>query len=380
MSIQAKEIKLVPLSEIKLNPKNRNKHPQEQIDRIVEIIRYQGFRRPVTISNLSGFLSCGEGRYLAAKKLKLTHIPAMFQDYESAEQEYADGIADNAIDKWAELDLTSIQNDLADLGSDFNLDMLGIKDFKLVETETLEPGCDEDAVPEHVEPKTKLGDLYKLGNHRLLCGDSTNIQHVERLMDGEKADMVFTDPPYGISYGGRGQNGATKGNDFGEILNDDSVQVAKDAFRLCVSLEIPIHIFWGANFYPSVFPDQKTWIVWDKQIVGDNYSACELAYTNKTGRIRKFTHQWHGMIKQSERGERRVHPTQKPVALAEWCFENYGKPKSVLDLFGGSGSTLIACEKTKRKAYLMELDPKYCDVIVARWEKYTGQKAELISG
>ncbi len=131
--IEAKEIKLVPLSEIKLNPKNRNIHPPEQIDRLAEIIKYQGFRRPVTISKRSGLLSCGEGRYLAAKQIGMTHIPAMFQDYESEEQEYADGIADNAIDKWAELDKSLILQDTLELGPDFDLKMLGLNDFVLPE-------------------------------------------------------------------------------------------------------------------------------------------------------------------------------------------------------------------------------------------------------
>lgn len=133
MQIQAKEIKLVPLSEIKLNVNNRNRHPPDQIDRIVEIIKYQGFRRPGTISNQTGFLVCGEGRYLAAKKMGLKEMPIMFQDYESEDQEYADGIADNAVDKWAELDKSLILTDILDKGPDFNLDFLGIKDFKLPE-------------------------------------------------------------------------------------------------------------------------------------------------------------------------------------------------------------------------------------------------------
>jgi len=131
VQIQAKDIVLVPIGEIKLNPKNRNKHPKEQIDRLADIIKYQGFRRPVTISNRSGTLSCGEGRYLAAKKLKMTHIPATYQDYDSEEQEYADGIADNALDKWAELDLSGINVDLAELGPDFDINLLGLKDFVL---------------------------------------------------------------------------------------------------------------------------------------------------------------------------------------------------------------------------------------------------------
>ena len=177
--IQAKEIKLVPISEIKLDPKNRNKHPKEQIERLAAIIEYQGFRNPVVISNRTGYLKAGEGRFLAAKKLKLKEIPATFQDFDSEEQETAYGISDNAISAWAELDLSGINADIPDLGENFNVDLLGIKNFSVEQIES-EPGCDEDEVPEHVEPKTKLGDLYQLGNHRLLCGDSTSIDAVEK--------------------------------------------------------------------------------------------------------------------------------------------------------------------------------------------------------
>jgi len=118
--------------------------------------------------------------------------------------------------------------------------------------------------------------------------------------------------------------------------------------------------------------------VWDKQREGNTFSGAELAYVNKGVRVDVFRHMWHGMVKASEHGQKRVHPTQKPTALAKWCFDNYGKPQTVLDLFGGSGSTLIACEETKKNCLMMELDPKYCDVIVKRWENFTGKKAELV--
>lgn len=378
--IQAKEIKMVPLAEIKLNPKNRNKHPVEQIDRLIEIIKYQGFRRPVTISKLSGFLSCGEGRYLAAKKLKLESIPAMYQDYESPDQEYADGIADNAIDKWAELDLSSIQNDLADLGADFNTDMLGIDGFSI--GETMEVQSDENEVPEHVEPKTKLGDIYQLGNHRLMCGDSTSIDAVEKLMNGEKADMVFTDPPYGIKYDDtkHKDHGSYKASNFGMIKGDDKEFQWSDFEWLNQDEQI----WFGGNYYCKQLPQSGSWYVWDKK--SEAMQANGMLFTNdfelawsKTKHKQEICRLlWAGAINK-EKGESRLHPTQKPISLVEWFFERI-KADSVLDLFGGSGSTLIACEKTNRKCFMMELDPHYCDVIVARWEKYTGKEAVFIGG
>lgn len=369
------QIEWVDLSKLKKDPENTNKHPKDQIDRLAKIIEYQGWRHPI-IATSDNVIRAGEGRYLAAKKLKLKKVPVCYQDFKDDDQLRAFVTSDNAIAAWAELDLSMINEQIGDFDPSFDIDLLGLKDFTIDIAERLEPQTDEDEVPEPEESVCKPGDLWILGEHRLLCGDSTNIQHVEKLMNGEKADMVFTDPPYGIKYSGKGQSGATKANDFGQIKNDDSIDVAKDSFNLAKSLCDSL-IFWGANFYSSVLDEQMSWIVWDKKTVGDNYSDCELAFTSKKGRIRKFEHQWHGMIKASEQGQKRVHPTQKPVALAEWCFENYGSPKKVLDLFGGSGSTLIACEKTNRKCYMMELDPHYCDVIINRWEQYTGKKAVL---
>jgi DNA modification methylase len=249
---------------------------------------------------------------------------------------------------------------------------------------------DEDEVPPvPVEPKSKLGDLYLLGNHRLLCGDSTKREDVERLMAGEKADMVFTDPPYGISIvqgnkvGGGGAFGGKKNeingakrievHEFAPVIGDESADTAADAYNLCAALEIPVLIFWGGNHYADRLPSSSCWIVWDKENTG-NFADAELAWTNQDTAVRIFKHMWNGMVKASERGESRVHPTQKPVALAEWCFEKYGKAKdAVLDLFGGSGSTLIACEKTGRKCFMMELDPIYCDVICLRYYNATGK-------
>jgi len=260
--------------------------------------------------------------------------------------------------------------------------------------------CDEDEVPDQVEPKTKLGDLYKLGNHRLLCGDSTNIQHVERLMNGEKADMVYTDPPYGISIVKTGTVGASAKIGFVSPKNAPSSVAKARQYKaiegddqpfdpnLILGLGVKTVILWGANHYASKLPDRPQWLIWDKKLESgaldhNNFSDCELAWTNQSALSAKiYRHTWSGMLRKGERKEElkdRVHPTQKPVGLCESVLLDFSKEKeSVLDIYGGSGSTLIACEKTNRKCFMMELDPHYCDVIVARWEKYTGEKAELI--
>lgn len=232
-----------------------------------------------------------------------------------------------------------------------------------------EPGLtDDDEVPEvPEEPKTKQGDLYALGEHRLMCGDSTNVLHVERLMDGEKADMVFTDPPYGVSAVSK--SGVLKERYKDDILGDQDTVAAIDSFNMCLSLKIDKMVFWGANYYTECLPSSGCWLVWDKNNGGSDQTDCELAWTNFKGAVRKYE-------KASEKTNR-VHPTQKPCELIEWVFSRWEGGKIIFDLFGGSGSTLIACEKTKRKCRMMELDPHYCDVIVKRWEDYTGRKARL---
>ena len=247
------------------------------------------------------------------------------------------------------------------------------------EPEEINGLIEDDEVPEVEESITKQGDLWILGEHRLLCGDATKKEDVERLMDGQKVDMVFTDPPYGIKHNGKGIKGKTDGNDFGQILNDNDILVAVSVFNMCVENYFDSTlIFWGANYYCQSIPNGYGWLVWDKEKEGNVFSGAELAFVNKGVRLDVFRHLWHGMIKGSEQGQKRIHPTQKPIALAEWSFSNYGNPKVVLDVFLGSGSTLIACEKTNRKCYGMEIDTNYCDVIVKRWEDYTGNKAERI--
>lgn len=360
---------LVSVSELKLNPKNRNVHPADQIERLAEILKYQGWRYPVKVSRLSGLVTSGHGRVEAARLNGWTEVPVNYQEYKNEEQEYADTIADNAIASWAELDLSGIQLDVSGLSTEFNIEFLGMKDFSIVEPEVI-PGCDEDEVPDHVEQKTRLGDIYQLGSHRLICGDSTSIDAVEKLMNGEKADMVFTDPPYGMSAVSN-SGVLSKSYTRGDIMNDDNVSVAKDAYSICAGLSIQKLIFWGANYYSSSLPDATCWLVWDKNNGQSDQMDCELAWTNLKGVTRQFT--------QASEKSNRVHPTQKPVSLAEWCLERW-EAGLVMDLFGGSGSTLIACEKTNRQCFMMELDPHYCDIIVARWEKYTGKKAQLHNG
>lgn len=368
------------------DPRNRNKHSKEQIDRFCKLLKTYGMRWPILVSEQTGVIKAGEGRLLAALKLGMPEVLVSYQDFESTEIEYGFGIADNAIAAWAELDLASIHHDIGDLGPDFDIELLGMDNFVVEPADKLPPGSDEDEVPTPKESICKLGDIWQLGRHRLMCGDSTNIQNIELLMNNQIMDMIFTDPPYGMNENTERAKASrgflAKANDFNKILGDENTDVAKEICGIAQQIS-DVVILWGANFYCHSLPETSNWLVWDKRVeenLTDDNSDCELAWVKTTkSSVRIFRHLWKGMIKGSEQGQKRVHPTQKPIALAEWCFSKYGNPRTVLDIFGGSGSTLIACEKTDRQCFMLELDPYYCDTIIARWEKYTGHQAIRIN-
>ncbi len=360
----------------KLVPWERNpRHNDGAVDKVAASIKELGFGAPIVARKGSNEIIAGHTRWKAAQKLGLEVVPVRFLDI-SDEKAQTMALADNKLGEIADWDNELLQEIALDLGDDL-MDLAGF-DEPLTEVEEVEGNTDPDDVPEAPEePTTKPGDLWILGDHRLLCGDSTNIQHVEKLMGGQKADMVFTDPPYGISYKSPSGSGMAKRGDYAVIKGDEDPYDPSPLFGHC-----DLIVTWGANHYADKLPPSKAWLVWDKR-EGDainNNSDCELAWVSLGGSARLFHHKWNGMIKASEKKEKRVHPTQKPVALAEWAFELLDAGEFIIDLYGGSGSTLIACEKTRRKARLMELDPKYCDVIVKRWEDFTGNKAELADG
>tara|TARA_R100001082_G_scaffold7411_1_gene4521 strand:+ start:137 stop:1288 length:1152 start_codon:yes stop_codon:yes gene_type:complete len=381
---------MASIQDLKSDHKNARKRTDRSSSLIKESLEKFGAARSIVIDEENRILA-GNGTIEGAKAAGIKNLRVIETDGKeiiavkriglTEEDKVGLALADNRTSDLSEWDAEMLRQLSEEQDLEPWFDEGDLKEL-LGETEVLpaEGLTDPDDVPEiPEEPITKKGDLYILGNHRLLCGDSTNIQHVEKLMDGNKADMVYTDPPYGINYAGKGQKGLAKANDFGSIKNDTDTKVAEDVWALSQSLKITIQVFWGANFYCSKVNSGYSWIVWNKEVVGDNYSAAELAWTNQKGRIKMFTHQWHGMIKASEHGQARVHPTQKPVKLAEWSFNQFKNINVILDFFGGSGSTLIAAERTNRHSYLMELDPKYCDVIVKRWEDFTGNKAEHVT-
>ena len=367
---------------------NSRAHSDEQVVQIAASIKEFGFTNPLLIDEQGGIIA-GHGRLMAAKKLKLEQVPTITLAGLSDAQRKAYVIADNklALNAGWDLELLKIEIDeLKDL--DFDIDLLGFNADELAdlipEIETLADGK-EDEVPEPpVNPVTKRGDIWLLGNHRLMCGDSTSIDAVEKLLNGEKIDLVHTDPPYGIGEKGdrSGRGGLAQGSNLPDF-DDSSTDAAKDAYNLCEGLKIPRQVWWGANYYAHAVPETANWFVWDKRVEDkqkNTQSDCELAWVkSKWASVRIFRHVWKGMIKDSEHGQKRVHPTQKPVALVEWVIDYYKDVKTVLDLFGGSGSTLIGCEKKDCKAFIMELEPYYADVIIKRWQDYTGKEATLES-
>ena len=233
-----------------------------------------------------------------------------------------------------------------------------------------------------------MGKLVLKSEHRLTCGDSTSIDAVEKLIDGNTIDLIHTDPPYGINESGKREGRGNLGKKDSKILakgtnyvdfNDSTIDIAVDAFNLCEGLNIPRQVWWGANYYSHTIPQTNNWLVWDKR-TEDKYTNtngdAELAYVkSKWSSVRIFRHLWMGLVKGSEHGQARVHPTQKPIALAEWVYDYYNDIDTVMDLFGGSGFNIIASEKKGKRCFTMEFEPHYVDVIVNRWQNYTGKEA-----
>jgi DNA modification methylase len=377
------EIKEVEISALIPYAKNSRTHDDAQVAQIAASIKEFGWTNPILVDGTKGVIA-GHGRLLAARKLGMAKVPTIELKDMTEAQKKAYVIADNKLALNAGWDTNFLSLELQELkDQDFDLTLLGFDDKELdalLAPEVTEGLTDEDSVPDTpIEPKTKLGDIYILGNHRLMCGDSTSIDAVDKLLDGQRPDMVFTDPPYNIDYQGVKDKREKIKNDkmddaaFKDFLTQSLYSC--ETMYVCCSWQYS-HLFKEAM--ETIGRKPKAMIVWDKVNPAQNldkyYKQHELIYYygdfggHKTLR---------GDVWTLKRQKNTVHPTMKPVELIQLALEDQVGKHIVLDVFGGSGSTLIACEKLGRKARLMELDPKYCDVIVKRWENFTGKKAVL---
>jgi site-specific DNA-methyltransferase (adenine-specific) len=414
------KIEYLPVDSLEPYEKNTRKHQKEDISQIVKSIKKFGFDDPIGIWSDHNVIVEGHGRLMAAKKLGMKEVPVIRLDHLTDEQRRQYGIMHNRTAELSVWDMDMLAEELKDLDmSDFNIDF-GIpeedpdKDKTVVEV-------DAPSVDDIEEPVAKLGDIWQLGNHRVMCGDSTMIDDVEKLMDGVKADLVVTDPPYNVNYegsAGKIKNDNMENDKFREFLYDTF-----STMNMVMNPGAPFYIWHadseGYNFRGAcadVGLRVRECLIWVKNslVLGRSdyqwqHEPC--LYGWKEG----AAHTWNGKRKQTTVMEsldlmdeerlretikellsenydttilrenkplnNKLHPTMKPVRLIAKLIQNSSnKGGAVLDLFGGSGTTMIAAEQLDRNAYLMELDPKFVDVIIKRWEDFTGRKAVLLNG
>jgi len=380
-------IDYLPTTDLLPYAMNSRTHSDDQVAQIAASIKEFGFTNPILIDDAAGIIA-GHGRLMAAKRLNLTEVPTITLEGLTEAQKKAYVIADNKLALNAGWDTEALTAELRRLQElEFDLDLIGFDSdelAQLLEPEQVEGLTDEDDVPDVPEtPVTVEGDIWVLGNHRLMCGDSTSIDAVDKLLDGTRADMVFTDPPYGVAYQ---SNMRTKTQKFDVLKNDD------------VILDIAPVIEAASTGWVFVWTSWKVLTLWIEQFASFGYPTNQIIWFKGGGGIgdlkKTFSSDYETALVWNRGAQltgKRIgsvwkvgkdsaseyaHPTQKPVALAEEAIDKTTRVDyKILDLFGGSGSTLIACEKTNRNCYMMELDPKYCDVIVKRWQDYTGKKA-----
>lgn len=352
----------LPITELTPYAKNTRKHAEKDVRNIKKSIKNYGMNDPIGIWSDRNIIVEGHGRFEACKQLGMTEVPCIRLDHLTDKQRREYAIAHNATAELSEWDFDVLADEVLDLdldGFDFDFVFDAEEEIEIVEDEV--PDVDEES-----EPITKLGDIWQLGRHKLMCGDSTDRECVDMLMNGTKADMVMTDPPYGISAEkmtmGTGAKKFHRGDGWDEERPDIFI-----AFEIA-----PLVCIWGGNYFADKLPITNDWLIWHKKNDGLSFSECEMAWTNFGINCRHISHHWGK--------EKKQHVTMKPLSVIAWAIERAKEKANVIvDLFGGSGSTLIACEQLSRTCYMMELDPKYCDVIIKRWETLTGEKAVLIN-
>lgn len=385
-----------PISKLKGYAKNPRVHKKEDIDKTAAFIDRFGFKGAIIVRS-DGEVVDGHLRLKALKKLGWKEVPVVLGDEWTPEEVRAFRLGINRSAEWAEWDEELLQLELAELGeAGFDLSVL---DFEVdIAPPPAEGLTDADAVPEvKKDPVSKEGDIWILGKHRLMCGDSTEAANVALLMDGKKADMVFTDPPYGMKLDtdyssmknklefARDKN-IKNGKKYDAVIGDNDdfkdelIEAVFDSFGYCKEI-----FLWGADYYAQLIEgrNEGSWIVWDKRLeesADKMYGSCfELCWSKAKHKRNIARIKWASVFgTEQEFDHKRHHPTQKPIDLAVWFLDRYAEEgATVADLFGGSGSTLIACEQTGRICRMMEISPHYCDVIIRRWQDFTGQEVIL---
>jgi site-specific DNA-methyltransferase (adenine-specific) len=342
------------------------------VDAVATSLSRFGQRKPIVVRRDDGTIIAGNHTWQAAKKLGWSEIAVAFVgDDDVTAQAYA--LADNRTAELGDYD-DELLKALIDSVGEVDPELLkdtgwsddAVKEL-LEKIELANPKViDEDEVPElPVEAKTKLGDLYHLGRHRLLCGDSTDESNIKKLCGEISMDAVVTDPPYGINA-----NKQTLGNGKKEFHRGNNWDKEKPSIKFLFGLA-PIQIIWGGNYFADELEPTNNWLCWYKRIANVSFSEFELAWTNLGKQARLLEHHWSG--------EQKMHPTMKPLPVMQWCLNFLPKDCNLIDVFAGAGSTLIAAEKTNRNCFAIEYDAIYCDVIIQRWETLTGEKAVLVS-
>ena len=357
--------KVLKLSKVKPNPDNPRFIRDEEYNKLVNSITKSSwmlFLRPIIVNDDMTVLG-GNMRLRACKEAGLKEAPVIKASELTEEQQKEFIIRDNiGFGQW-DYDILANEWDVEKL-NDYGLE---IPNLDIEEAEE-----DDYTEPDNMQVDVVLGDLIEIGEHRLLCGDSTDSDQVAKLMNGAEPDWIHTDPPYGMNAVSK--SGVLSKNYDGDIMGDDNPDIAKDSFNLIYSLYPNTkQVWWGANYYSSSLPDSECWLVWDKNNGGSDQTDAELAWCNYRSVVRKFT-------KSSEKTNR-VHPTQKPIELVQWCYEwSKIKINTVADFFGGSGVTMVWSEQMNKKSFLMEHDPKYCQVIIDRMQKLDEKLEVKING
>jgi site-specific DNA-methyltransferase (adenine-specific) len=383
------KLETLRLTDLVSDPNNARKHDEKNLAAIKGSLTQFGQRKPIVIQGST--VIAGNGTLEAAKQLGWDEIQVVRvpEDW-TKDQAKAFALADNRtaeLATWNEQVLAAQVIELKEAGIE-----VAAFGFEAIEPEFNNDGEVDETPEPPAEPVSKIGDIWQLGKHRVMCGDSTDLASVKKLTDGTLVDMVYTDPPYGVNYDG----GHATEKRREKLKNDDAIDMydlpIKNAFAFSKN-EAPLYLWFADRFANDVIDGLveagyqiRNWIIWNKNVaqfgaIGAQYKSKHepCIYAFKRGQVANWTGPNNEVtvwdVSRDHKNEH--HPTQKPVELAKRAMGNH-KVNAVLDLFGGSGATLIAAEQTNRTCYMMELDPKYCDVIVKRWENLTGQKAELL--